>query len=127
MKTKFLALFLCILCLGFLPQPVGAAILQTGYPYVFSQPLVSLPAGASTLIVGNETFYFLKGSFYQFNMREQVYVAVPPPIGVVIYNLPPGYQMMISNGVAYYLYNGVYYKRLLNGYRVIEPPALVVF
>jgi hypothetical protein len=93
------------------------------YPYVLSQPIDILPQGFITINVGDETYYYCKGIFYQKIMQVQKYVVVPPPIGAMVFNIPQGYQLILIDGAAYYESQGVYYKRTLEGYRVIYPPV----
>ena len=101
----------------------GPNDLTSPYPQVLSSPLEDLPRGFITINVGYETYYYSKGVFYQKIMRDQTYVAVPPPIGAVVFTIPQGYQLMLIDGVSYYEYQGVYYKRVLEGYKVIYPPV----
>jgi hypothetical protein len=93
------------------------------YPYVLSQPIAVLPERAITISVGDETYYYSHGSFYKMVERIQKYILVPAPIGAVVFKIPKGYQLMVIDGVSYYQYGGVFYKRVLDGYRVIYPPV----
>ena len=93
------------------------------YPYILSQPVAVLPQGAITIGVGDEIYYYSLGSFYKMIELIQEYVLVPPPIGAVIFTIPKDYQLMLIDGVSYYQYGGVFYKRVLDGYRVIYPPV----
>lgn len=101
----------------------GPNELYSPYPYVLSRPIDILPQGSITINVGDETYYYCKGIFYQKIVLEQKYVIVPPPIGAVVFTIPQGYQLMLINGTTYYEYEGVYYKRDLEGYKVIYPPV----
>lgn len=94
-----------------------------GYPYVFSEPIDVLPAGAQTLFVGTDIYFYDQGVFYQKNILEQKYFVVPPPIGAVVYNIPQGYQLIVLNGVSFYESGGIYFKRTLEGYKVVRPPV----
>jgi len=96
---------------------------RSPYPYVLSAPIDILPQGFVTTTVGDDTYYYCNGIFYQKIMRDQKYVIVPPPIGAVVFTIPQGYQLMLMGGVSYYEYQGVYYKRVLAGYKVIYPPV----
>jgi len=93
------------------------------YPYVQSTPINNLPHGFITIGVGQETYYYCEGVFYQKVIREQEYVIVPPPIGAVVFTIPQGYQLILIDGVSYYVYEGVFYKHVLEGYKVIYPPV----
>jgi hypothetical protein len=94
------------------------------YPHVLSQPIDILPHGFITINVGYETYYYCNGIFYQKIMRDQKYVIVPPPIGAVVFTIPQGYQLMLIDGISYYEYQEVYYKRVLEGFKVISPPVI---
>ena len=93
------------------------------YPATLGQAIDILPEGFVTINVGDETYYYCNGVFYQKVMRDQKYVITPPPIGAVVFNIPDGYQYMFVNGISYYVYQGIYYRRVLEGYKVIEPPV----
>jgi len=93
------------------------------YPPVLSPAIDILPQGFVTINVGDETYYYYQGIFYQMIMRDQKYVVVPPPVGAVVFNIPKNYQYMFIDGASYYVYQGVYYKRTLEGYKIILPPA----
>jgi hypothetical protein len=93
------------------------------YPYITSPLITNLPEGFITIRVGLETYYYSNGDFFQKIMREQKYVLVPPPIGAVVFDLPTGYELMLVDDLSIYVFKGVYYKRVLEGYKVIFPPA----
>lgn len=93
------------------------------YPYVLSEPIDVLPPGFITIIVGGVTYYYCSGVFYQKDAREGKYLVVPPPIGAVVYTIPRGYQMMVVDRMVLYVYDGVYYRRTLEGYQVVGPPV----
>jgi len=93
------------------------------YPPILGPAIDILPKGFVTVNVGEETFYYCNGIFYQKVMRDQKYVVTPPPIGAVVFDLPKDYQYLYINGTSFYEYKGVYYKRVLDGYKVIYPPA----
>jgi hypothetical protein len=125
MKT---AIFILILLtggasLGQAEMVKGPAIEYPPYPYVLSRSLDNLPHGFITIRAGDETYYYSNGFFYQMQMRIQKYIMVPPPIGAVVFNIPPGYQLMLVNGMTLYEYQGVFYKRVLDGFKVIFPPV----
>ena len=76
--------------------------------------------------MGSEIFYYQNGVFYQKSMIDQQYMVVPPPIGALVYSIPRGYQLMMIDGVPYYFYDGVFYRRVLEGYRVVVPPVNII-
>lgn len=130
MKKVLLLLAFCSM-VGMLPahafdfdQEGGFTTFQPyPYPQVLSPAIDNLPQGFNTILIGDETFYYSNGVFYQKIVRDAKYVVVPPPIGAVVFDLPVGYQYMFTNGKALYVSNGVYYKKVLEGYRVTFPPA----
>ena len=95
------------------------------YPYILSHPIENLPQGyvtIGTLGMGQDTYYYSDGAFYQKVIRDQVYIVVPPPIGAVVYNIPQGYGLMLIDGILLYEFQGVFYKRILDGFKVVCPP-----
>jgi len=119
-NIPLLLVFIFTWVMGELPE---VQAFSPPYPYVLSQPIGLLPSGFVTINVGEETYYYCSGIFYQRIIREQKYVIVPPPIGAVIFSIPQGYELTFIDGVSYYEYQGVYYKRVLEGYKVIYPPV----
>jgi len=58
--------------------------------------------------------------------QAQSGVVVNVPVGVVVTGIPPGYQTVVVDGIAYYTINGVTYRQVANGYQVVTaPPAAV--
>ena len=92
------------------------------YPNLFSQLIANLPQGSITITVGQETYYYGNGIFFQKVIREQKYIIVPPPIGAVVFSIPQDYQIMLMNGMSFYENHGIYYKRVIEGFKVIYPP-----
>ena len=129
-RRVFLVFGVMLSAVGFLTAEAPASFMQgpnegylPPYPYVLSQPIDNLPMGFITIRVGQETYYYDGGIFYQKVIREQAYVVVPPPIGAVIFDIPQGYALMLIHGISFYEYAGIYYRRVLEGYRVIYPPV----
>jgi hypothetical protein len=110
---------------AFLHGPNEENVSYTPYPNVLGPLIDNLPQGFITITIGlgQETYYYSNGVFYQKTVREQKYVMVPPPIGAVVFSIPQGYQFMLIDGASIYENEGVYYRRVLDGYRVIFPPA----
>jgi hypothetical protein len=75
-------------------------------------------------VVGDETFYYSNGIFYQKIVLDNKYTAVPPPIGAVVVSIPAGYEYMMAGDDQYYVYSNVYYKRVLEGFKVVAPVTL---
>jgi hypothetical protein len=92
------------------------------YPYgSFS---ISLPHGSLEVGFGGHKYFYNAGLFYRNYERQ--YVVVPPPAGVVVYQIPEGWHTVVIDGATYYVYNGVYYTRIPTGYQVVQPPAPVI-
>ena len=101
---------------------------ERGYPhherYPYGRFEVSLPHGFVELGFRGHKYFYNAGLFYLFNARQ--YVVVPPPAGVVVYEIPNGWHTVVIDGATYYTYNGVYYARVPGGYQVVQPPAPVI-
>lgn len=133
MKRTLIILFVVLMCDLAGKGQAQAFLLQDSiefynaysspYPNVLSPPIDNLPEGFTTVNVGYDIYYYFEGVFYQKIMRVQKYVIVPPPVGAVVITIPQGYELMLINGVSYYEIGNVYYKRVLEGYRVIFPPV----
>ena len=111
---------------GFMQGPNQGYSMYPPYPYVLSQPIDNLPQGyitLGTIGMGQDTYYYFNGVFYQKVIREQVYVIVPPPIGAIVFNIPQGYRLMLIDGMCFYEAYGIFYRRVLEGYKVIYPPV----
>ena len=127
-------IFLIIAAVGLLTAAADASMMQEGndsyamnspYPYILSQPLDNLPEGFCTLGtigMGREIYYYSNGAFYQKLNLLQQYIVVPPPIGAIVDTIPQGYQLMLIDGRTLYEDQGIYYRRVLEGYKVIFPP-----
>lgn len=80
-----------------------------------------MPPGHRKVMMGGNPYYFHGGHYYR-PMRGG-FVAVFPPVGLVINTLPPGFQVMMVAGVTYYVYDGIYYQTAPGGYVVVSQPA----
>jgi hypothetical protein len=75
------------------------------------------------ILVNGETVYYANGLFFQRIYPEQKFAVIPPPVGVTVHSIPDGHSVAVLNGHSFYEFNGVYYVRTLEGYKVIPPPA----
>jgi hypothetical protein len=75
------------------------------------------------LLARGLNLFFREGRFYR---RTPVgYAMVMPPAGSILPAVPPGYTVVIINGIPYY-FNGVaYYAPVPGGYMLASPPAMV--
>ncbi|KAA8995481.1 hypothetical protein FJU30_24145 [Affinibrenneria salicis] len=77
-----------------------------------------LPPGVETVLVAGLTYYVLNGIFYQ--RQNDRYVVVEPP--QASHDTPPGQMSVMDlNGERFYVKDGAYYKRNING-EYIEVP-----
>jgi len=67
----------------------------------------SLPPGNTPIQVGDDTYYYFSGVFFQ--PAQNGYRAVPAPAGAVVYHLPEGCAQIKAGDVTYLQYNGDYY------------------
>jgi hypothetical protein len=88
--------------------------------------VVKLPKGHTTVWRGRNRYYFHGGAFYKKKKGPSGYVVVRAPIGAVVLSIPVGYRIVVVSGLTYYVYAGIYYRRVHNGYVVVEPPAKTV-
>jgi len=83
-----------------------------------------LPDGFTRLFVGGLEFFFWEGMYYR--MANDGYVVVPAPIGAVVTTIPSGCQIIVVDGVPYYVINGVTYMQTAYGYYQVVPPPRVI-
>lgn len=77
-----------------------------------------------SLVVGGVEFFYWEGMFHQPYGGQ--YVVVNAPVGAVVTSIPPGYQTVVTDGIAYYTINGVTYRQVANGYQVVPSPTATV-
>lgn len=80
-----------------------------------------LPAGFISIRLGAGPHYYHGGRFYRPHHRG--FVTVAPPIGCIVLGLPIGYRTVVSAGMTFYLADGVYYRRVPDGYVVVPRPV----
>ena len=82
------------------------------------------PNGAVRVNLGDDLFHFSEGRFFREGRRG--YYLVDAPIGILVPYLPRGYREYRDDRYgAYYGYGDVYYRRVNNGYVVIDQPILM--
>jgi hypothetical protein len=89
------------------------------YPYVNVASLVELSADCFIVLFNGQTYYYDQGSFYVQDPRG--YLAVPPPIGIIVRVIPQHARGIDVNGQIYYRYKGVFYVQVPQGYQVVGP------
>ena len=95
------------------------------YPYVNVASNVELSAGCVTVLFDGQAYYYDRGTFYQ--QDAQGYLAVAPPIGIIVNMLPPHARQIVINGQIYYRYKGIFYIQVVpQGFQVVGPAVLSV-
>ncbi|ARJ43817.1 hypothetical protein B1H58_18365 [Pantoea alhagi] len=85
-------------------------------------PFRFLPEAATAVLIGGLTYYLLNGTYYQ--RQGETYVVVKPPAERV--TLDNSMHALDYNGRRYYVQDGHYYERNINGeyLEVPRPPGL---
>jgi hypothetical protein len=96
---------------------------------------VSAPSGAertslenpTLMVIDGEEYFLDGGSFYQQIRRDGkvLYVVVDPPVNAEVPILPEGARELKVGGATYYQFDKVFYRKLGDGYVVVEPPEPV--
>jgi len=82
-------------------------------------PVRFLPEAATAVLIGGLTYYLLNGSYYQRHGEEYV-VAEPPETSRVSSEM----RVLDFNGKRFYVQEGHYYQRQINGdYVEVPRPA----
>ena len=85
---------------------------------------VPLPNGYAEVSVGNDRYYYHRGTFYRPGRHG--YQVVRAPRGCIVHELPSRYARVYFGGTLYYRYDDVYYQPCPGGYVVVEPPVTVL-
>jgi len=91
-------------------------------PVVPVIPATAVPDRFETVDVNGETYYYNNGFFYQ--LIDDQLTAVPASLGAVVSSVPQGCQIVVADGVNYFVWGGIYYKQMDQGFEVVEPPQL---
>jgi hypothetical protein len=89
------------------------------YPYVNIAATVELSSDCVAVGFDGLTYYYDRGTFYQQDQQGQ-YVAVAPPIGIMVSVLPPHARQIDINGQIYFRYKGICYIQTPQGFQVVE-------
>jgi hypothetical protein len=81
------------------------------------------PPGSVEINLGALSFRYDSGVFYKHTKHG--YVVAPAPRGAIVPALPKGHYKVEVDGYVYYCYNEVYYRRVPDGYMVVEAPVIV--
>jgi len=107
-----------------LPAPRHGGGAGPGFMPVPGQRLDRLPGGVETVLLAGLTYYVLGGIFYQ--QQENHYVVVTPPARVLAVTPDAGLTPLDLDGRRYYLREGHYYRREIDGSYVEVPPPAVL-
>ncbi|ATA22906.1 hypothetical protein BIY26_11025 [Brenneria goodwinii] len=81
-----------------------------------------LPYGVETVLIAGLTYYVVNGIFYQ--RQNDQYVVVDTPPNAATATTQGGMTVLDMNGERFYVKNGFYYKRNINGeYIEVPKPA----
>ena len=89
------------------------------YPYVNVGASVELSADFSTIFYNGQNFYYDRGSFYV--QDAEGYLAVPPPMGIIVSAIPPNARELEMGGQMFFRKKGVFYIQVQQGYQVVQP------
>ena len=89
------------------------------YPYVNTALTVELSANCVAVGFNGQTYYYDRGTFY-LQDEQGHYVAVAPPIGIIVNVLPSHARQIDINGQIYYRYKGICYVQTPQGFQVVE-------
>ena len=90
------------------------------YPYVNIASTVDLAGGYTDVGPDGQNYYYDQGTFYLQNQVGQ-YVAVPPPVGIIVNPIVANARQINVNNQIFYRYKGVFYLQVAQGYQVIGP------
>lgn len=113
MKTRFIKFAVLFAAIFIIVSDSNAQYRR--YPRAYHRNAVSIGIGG--------IFNFPVRYGYGPNVGISIGVALPP-IGVTIYNLPPGSRRVYYDGVPYYYRDDIYYRERngRDGYEVVQPP-----
>jgi len=88
------------------------------YPYVNVASGVELSANYVTVLFDGQTYFFDRGSFYI--QTPQGFLAVPPPLGIIVGAISPHARKVDMGGQIYYRHKGICFIQVEQGYQVVE-------
>ena len=90
------------------------------YPYVNIASIVELSGGYVVVGPDGQNYYYDQGTFYLQDQAGQ-YVAVAPPVGIIVNPIAAGARQIIVNNQLFYRYKGIFYIQIAQGYQVVGP------
>ena len=91
------------------------------YPYVNIASTVELSTNCVSISFNGQVYSYDRGTFYLQDGQGQ-YVAVAPPLGIIVNQLPAHARVAGEvDGQTYYRYKGIFYILTGQGYQVVAP------
>jgi hypothetical protein len=109
--SLLIALFACTLATPVLGQ----------YSPQVSATISALPAGSIPIDFRGSRYFFADGAWYQQVVAG--FVAVSPPPGIVVPNLPSNSTTVWVAGMPYYSVNDIFYAAAPDGFMVVPAPV----
>ncbi|MEO0423523.1 MAG: DUF6515 family protein [Pseudomonadota bacterium] len=88
--------------------------------YLSGQRLNRAPPGHQRVLHAGREYVFYDGHFYVGDGDS--YVAIAPPLGAVVRQLPTEAERVGSLSQRIYRFRGVHYRRVSQGYQVTSAP-----
>jgi len=79
-----------------------------------------LPGAHETIRMGKDLYRFSHGLFYLPGPGG--FAKVKPPRGLIVGQLPIGFETLVVAGITYFVFAGIYYQQASGGYVVVDPP-----
>ena len=89
------------------------------YPYVNIASTVDLSGGYIVVGPDAQNYYYDQGTFYLQEGAQ--YVAVAPPVGIVVNPIAARARQINVSGQVFYRYKGIFYVQMAQGFQVIGP------
>lgn len=82
--------------------------------------VVDIPSGFTAVNLNGQRYYYNVSLNIYYQEEAQGFVPIPAPIGAVVGAIPAHCSIENSNGINYYICNGVDYTWTVDGYRVVS-------
>jgi hypothetical protein len=93
------------------------------YPYVNLASQVELSSVAYLIGFEGQNYFYDQGTFYLQDPASGQYMAVAPPIGIIVNPIASTAYQVEAGGQVYWRSKGVFYVQVPQGYQVIGPVA----
>ena len=93
------------------------------YPYVYSSTVYDIPNDHVTVTLRTEKYAYHEGIFYKDLGSAPGYKPAAPPVGAVVPAIPDNAQKITIIGDIYFFYNGIYYRKVVQGFEVANDPT----